>query len=107
MPTESGIKLQLAMAFGHGAAAMLAQPDALETLLTQQDGIIANALVNWNSSQWPFIHLVRLLGQLSAAHAAADGSAEIRWEDIEESLPTILGLCPCTDPVGSRTRPAR
>jgi hypothetical protein len=77
---------------------MLANADALDRLLAERGAILTNALGSWSASRWPFIELVRLLGQLSAARAAAAGSAEIRWVDIEPSLVPVLDLCPCFAP---------
>ena len=103
MPVEiDGIKLQLAMAFGQGSGAMLANAQALETLLAEEGEILMNAMGNWNASRWAFTELVRILGQLSAAQAAARGAAEIEWTDIEASMPGVLGLCPCL--AGGRPR---
>ena len=50
---------------------------------------------NWNESHWAFTHLVRTLGQVSATKAAVDGSAAIRWSDIDESLAGVMAICPC------------
>ena len=98
-----GLKLQLAMAFGQGAGVMLANVEALETLLAERRQILTNAMETWAASQWAFTELLRTLGQLSATHAAAAGSPEIRWTDIEASLAPVLTLCPCFDP-GARVR---
>jgi hypothetical protein len=96
MPADiEAVKLQLAMAFGQGAGAMLAKPDALQQLFTDNEHIITKAMADWEASQWAFTALVRLLGQLSAARAAAAGRAEIESSDIDEPLPELLGLCPC------------
>jgi len=98
-----GVKLQLAMAFGQGAGAMLATAEALETLLAEEGQILVNAMGNWNASHWAFIELVRTLGQLSAARAAVGGSAQIRWADIVASLPAVMDLCPCLEAGARRT----
>jgi hypothetical protein len=104
MPADiDAVKLQLAMAFGQGAGAMLATPEALDTLLAEEGQILANAFGNWSANRWPFIQLVRTLGQLSAAHAAAGGSAEIRWSDIQPSIRPVMDLCPCQE-AGPRQR---
>jgi hypothetical protein len=92
---KEAVKLQLAMAFGQGAGAMLANAEALDRLLAERGDILVNAMGNWSASRWPFIELVRTLGQLSAARAAAAGSAEIRWVDVESSIQPVLELCPC------------
>ncbi len=98
MPTHiDAVKLQLAMAFGQGSGAMLASGEALDTLLAEEGQFLANAMGNWNVNRWAFTQLVRTLGQLSAAHAAAGSSAEIRWVDIEPSIPVVMDLCPCRD----------
>ena len=90
-----GLKLQLAMAFGQGAGAMLAEPEALETLLAQEGEMLKNAVANWNESRWAFTQLVRTLGQMSAANAAVAGTAEIRWSEISKSLTAVMTICPC------------
>ena len=89
------VKLQLAMAFGQGAGAMLANPEALEKLLAEEGEVLKNAIGNWNESHWAFTQLVRTLGQISAAQAAVAGSAEIRWSDISKSLAPVMAICPC------------
>jgi hypothetical protein len=104
MPSSiESVKLQLAMAFGQGAGAMLANTEALETLLAEEGEVLTRAMTDWNASHWAFTELVRVLGQLSAAHAAAAGSAEIRWPDIAASLQAVMTLCPCLEP-GARLR---
>lgn len=106
MPVDiDAVKLQLAMAFGQGAGTMLANAEALQTLLAEEGDIIGNALGNWSASHWAFTELVRTLGQLSATRAAMGGSAEIRWADIAESLPAALGRCPCLDTAARVRRP--
>jgi hypothetical protein len=90
-----GVKLQLAMAFGQGAGAMLADPTALEKLLAEKGTLLDKALKNWDASRFAFTELVRTLGQVSATRAAARKGAAIMWTDIEESLPDVLELCPC------------
>ena len=89
------VKLQLAMAFGQGAGAMLASPEALETLLAQEGAILDRAMRNWNDSRWAFTHLVRTLGQISATNAAVAGNAVIQWSDISKSLGPVMTACPC------------
>ena len=95
MPETEALKLQLAMAFGQGAGAMLANPEALEKLLAEEGDVLSNAMANWNESRWAFTQLVRTLGQLSAVNAAVAGSAEIRWSDISKSLSPVMTICPC------------
>jgi len=90
-----GLKLQLAMAFGQGAGAMLAEPEALETLLAQEGEMLKTAMANWKESRWAFTQLVRTLGQMSAANAAVAGTAEIRWSEISKSLTAVMTICPC------------
>ena len=89
------VKLQLAMAFGQGAGAMLADDEALESLLAKESAILENAMKDWKASQWAFTSLVRVLGQVAATRAAMNGSAVIRWRDIEGSLETVMLPCPC------------
>lgn len=92
---NEAVRLQLAMAFGQGAGAMLANAEALDRLLAERGDLLTNALANWQASRWPFIELVRVLGQISAARAASAGSPEIRWVDIEASIAPVLSICPC------------
>jgi hypothetical protein len=98
MANVDTVKLQLAMAFGQGAGTMLANAEALETLLAEHGAILGSALTNWSASHWAFTELVRTLGQLSAARAAASGSPEIRWSDIEPSIAAVMEICPCISP---------
>jgi len=106
MPAQiDSVKLRLAMAFGQGAGVLLATDEALERLLSEKGDMLANATVDWNASRWAFTELVRTLGQLSAARAAAEGSAEIQWTHIEASLEAVLSLCPCIDREKPKARP--
>jgi hypothetical protein len=91
------MRLQLAMAFGQGAGVMIADAEALDRLVTEQTALIANANASWHASHWAFIELVRRLGQVSAARAAMERSAVIRWEHIAWSIPAVMELCPCLD----------
>jgi len=98
MPADfDAVKLQLTMAFGQGAGAILADGEALQRLISEQNEIIRNALASWAVSRYAFTDLVRLLGQLSAARATGDGRAEISWDDIERSLPAVREICPCLE----------
>ena len=92
------VTLQLAMAFGQGAGVMLADDKALGTLLSHESEVLTQARTNWKANRWAFTELVRILGQLSAAKAAANGSAVIRWEDIAPCVNTVMVLCPCLEP---------
>ncbi len=91
------MKLQLAMAFGQGSGMMLADEDALNKLLSQENELISKARENWPASRWPFLELVRLLGHASATRAAMGGSAVIRWDDVAKALPGVMAQCPCID----------
>jgi hypothetical protein len=96
MPTNvDTVKLQLAMAFGQGAGAMLADLEALETLLAERGDILTRAMKDWEASQWAFTALVRTLGQVSAVRAAVDGSPMIRWQHIDRSMSAVMSMCPC------------
>jgi hypothetical protein len=98
MPTNvDTVKLQLAMAFGQGAGAMLADLEALDTLLAERGDILTRAMQNWEESQWAFTTLVRTLGQVAAARAAVEGSAVIRWPHVEASLAGVMSACPCIE----------
>ena len=103
MPGQNDtMRLQLAMAFGQGTGSMIADADALDRLLSEQVKTITNASGNWNSSHWAFIELVRRLGQMSAARAAMERSAVIRWEHIAWAIPAVMELCPCLDRPATR-----
>jgi hypothetical protein len=91
------VKLQLAMAFGQGAGAMLAEGEALEGLLADKGAILSRALGNWEASHWAFTDLVRVLGQIAASRAASEKHGRIRWTDIEYALPAVMDLCPCLE----------
>ena len=91
------IRLQLAMAFGQGTGVMIASHEALNHLLSGNSGLIDRAASNWDASHWAFVELTRLLGQLSASHAAARNSAVIQPEDINACIHVMIDLCPCDD----------
>jgi hypothetical protein len=96
MPANNeSVKLQLAMAFGHGAGAMLASPEALEKLLAEGGEIFTNAMGDWSANRWAFTELVRTLGQMSSVNAAVAGSPEIRWSDIQKAFGPVMTICPC------------
>ncbi len=96
------IKLQLAMAFGQGAGVMLASEEALNHLLSGNSDLIEQAAQNWNASHWAFVELVRVMGQMSANHAAANGSAVIRSQDIDACIHVMFDLCPCNVPAARK-----
>ena len=89
-----GVKLQMAMAFGQGAGAMLADEEALEKLLSTEGDMVERASRQWSSFHWAFLTLLRTLGQIAATRAAHEGRASISWADIEVALPAVLGPCP-------------
>ncbi len=89
------IRLQAAMAFGQGAGAMLASPDAIQLLLERQGHLLENAARDWERSWFPFIELTRVMGQIAAARAAVNGRWQIGPEDVEGALQVALGPCPC------------
>jgi hypothetical protein len=91
------VKLQLAMAFGQGTGVMLAETEALDTLLAEESEVLRSAMTsNWEANRWAFTELVRTLGQVSAVHAAVDGSATIRWKHVQKALPAVMVICPCS-----------
>lgn len=92
--TIDGVKLQMAMAFGQGAGAMVAEEAALERLLSTETEMVERAAGRWSTFHWAFLTLLRALGQVAAIRAAQAGRVTIRWEDIELSLPAVLGPCP-------------
>jgi hypothetical protein len=86
------------MAFGQGTGVMIASHEALNHLLSGNSGLIIDrAASNWDASHWAFVELTRLLGQLSASHAAARNSAVIQPEDIDACMHVMIDLCPCDD----------
>jgi len=93
------VQLQLAMAFGQGAGSMLAEPEALKTLLGENGDILKTAMGNWTASQWAFVELIRVLGQHAAARACANRHGRIKWEDINHAIPAVMVDCPCVDRV--------
>jgi hypothetical protein len=101
-PSIDALPLQLAMAFGQGAGAMLAAPEALTFALSSNTALIRRARADWTASRFAFIELVRRLGQISAALAVADGSPEIHLKHIRRGLPIVLGICPCGVPFKTR-----
>ena len=91
------VKLQLAMAFGQGAGSMLAETDALKSLLDENGDILKNAMANWDDSQWAFVELMRVLGQHSAAAACGSGHWRIKYTDLKHAIPAVMVDCPCVD----------
>ena len=91
------VKLQLAMAFGQGAGSMLAETDALKTLLDEDGDILKNAMGNWKDSQWAFVELMRVLGQHASASACAAGHWRIKYTDLKHAIPAVMVDCPCVD----------
>lgn len=90
--------LQLAMAFGQGAGTMLASEECLTFLLQEEQSLIEQARITWTASRPAFAYLVRLLGQMAAVNAAADGRAEIGVQDVQKCLSAVLAPCPCIAP---------
>lgn len=93
------VKLQLAMAFGQGAGSMLADSDALRSLLDENGDILKTAMGNWNDSRWAFVELIRVLGQHAASNACGAGHPRIQWPDIKRAIPVVMIECPCVDRV--------
>jgi hypothetical protein len=89
------MRLQMAMAFGQGAGCMLASPEALAFILSENTALIDRAIGDWAASRPAFIELVRVLGQVAATKAAVDGSPQIERQHIELGLQTVLKVCPC------------
>jgi hypothetical protein len=89
------IRLQLAMAFGQGAGFMLANPEAVTYAVSSQAALIERAAGDWEASKYPFIELVRVLGQMAATRAAVDGKPEISKKHVEDVIGAVLGICPC------------
>jgi hypothetical protein len=95
-PSVETIQLQLAMAFGQGAGAMLANPEALAFALSENAALIRRAAGDWTASKPAFIELVRVLGHITATRAAMDGKHEIGRNHIQDGIRTVLGVCPCS-----------
>jgi len=93
------IRLQVAMAFGQGAGAMLASHDALKFLLTEHGAVLERASRDWKAARFAFVDLMRVLGQIAATIAAMDGHWQIEKQHIKQAVPTALGPCPCEDSV--------
>lgn len=89
------LQLQLAMAFGQGAGAMTASPEALSFALSNNAALIRRARADWAASRFAFIELVRRLGQVSATHAIMDKKSEIGKKHVIDGLRIILPICPC------------
>jgi hypothetical protein len=97
MASESydSIRLQMAMAFGQGAGSMLATPAALSFAMSSQSKLIERAAGDWSASQFAFIELVRVLGQIAATQAARDGKPRIEEAHVKAGLASVVGICPC------------
>jgi hypothetical protein len=95
-PSVDEMQLQLAMAFGQGAGAMMASPDALVFALSKNAALIRRARTDWEASRFAFIELVRRLGQISATLAIVDGKSEILKKHVLKGLITIVPVCPCS-----------
>jgi len=91
------VKLQLAMAFGQGAGTMLAEKDALKSLLDENGKILLKAMDNWDESHWAFVELMRVLGQHASVIAIGAGHGRIKWTDIKHAIPAVMVDCPCVD----------
>jgi hypothetical protein len=89
------VRLQMAMALGQGAGAMLANSEALSFALSENADLIERAVGDWTKSRPAFIELVRVLGQIAATRAAMDGCPEIEQKHIEFGIRSVLGVCPC------------
>jgi hypothetical protein len=89
------MQLQLAMAFGQGAGAMTASPEALSFALSKNAALIRRARVDWTASRFAFIELVRRLGQAAATFAIMDKKSEIGRKHVIGGLKIILPICPC------------
>lgn len=76
---------------------MLASPDALNFLVTDQAGLIERAAKDWKASRFAFIELVRVLGQIAATNAAVDKVWEIERRHVEQALPAAFSPCPCLE----------
>jgi hypothetical protein len=103
MATNSGIRLQMVMALGQGSGSMLATPEALDFVVSSQAVLIERAIGSWQTYQYAFVALVRLLGQIAATRAAMRGSPYIEQPDIEGALVIVLGICPCSEVVRTKT----
>jgi uncharacterized membrane protein YfbV (UPF0208 family) len=94
-PSVDEMRLQLAMAFGQGAGAMLASPEALTFALAKNASLIRRASADWDASQCAFMDLVRRLGQISATLAIVDKKPEIGKKHVMKGVAIVLNVCPC------------
>jgi hypothetical protein len=81
--------LQLAMAFGQGAGSMLAAEEGIKTALAPYERKISEVSGRWSQVAVIFIEYARILGHLSAVHAAQAGRCVITSEDVEVGLRAI------------------
>jgi hypothetical protein len=101
MANESteAIQLQLAVAFGQGTGAMMADPDAILFALSEQRTTIERAARDWTSTKHTLFQLVRLIGQIAAVHAAMDKKPQIEKAHVVIAIPIALEVCPCLLPL--------
>lgn len=102
MANESAqaIQLQLAMAFGQGTGAMMAEAEALRMALDGQTEVVGRALKDWGRTSHTLFQLVRLIGQIAATHAALDRVPEIQRRHVELAIPVAMIVCPCSEKTG-------
>jgi hypothetical protein len=89
------IRLQLAMAFGQGSSTLGVTSDALSTVMASNAEMIETARGTWDASSFPFLDLVRRLGQISATLAIMDGEPEIKSAHVLKGITIVSKICPC------------
>lgn len=114
--TPQTIGLQLAMAFGQGAGAMLATSEALLTAYNAYLPSFERKAGEWPEHELRSLQYARALGFLAAFTAAQNGRAVIDVEDVRTALGNVrhnrlrpLMLCSLTPikpkALGSGNRP--
>ncbi len=101
--TDDPRVLLLAMALGQGAGTMLASSDALETALSYfQHRVQGLSAQEWDTHVLKIVEFTRVLGTLSALHAAQNQRAVIGVEDVNFAIGGVqnntfapLGICNC------------
>ena len=107
--TPRTIGLQLAMAFGQGAGALLATPEALETAYDTYATAFEVRAREWSAFELRAIEYSRALGQVAAWTAISNGRCIIDAKDVKAAFAVVrrnrlrpLRLCDLT---GGRNRP--
>jgi len=108
--TPRTIGLQLAMAFGQGAGALLATAEALETAFDTYAEAFDDRAAEWHAFELRAIEYSRALGQVAAWTAMSNGRCIIDAKDVRAAFAVVRGnrlrpLQGC-DLTGRNKRPA-